>query len=172
MKKVLVLFCALALTPVAASAQWEVGFDGGLLVNRAGGTTSTFFTVPNAAVRLGYLLDNGMRVESISFFNITRTGGTTFNTIRLMPGLVYGLSSEGESTKYVRGEFGVARTGGGGASSTQWALGGGVGMTKPLQDGVLTRLEVGVDRWLNNAAVGSNAFTQFRATAGVTIVLG
>lgn len=165
MRKVLIVGLAWALLPLAAAAQTEVGLDAGLTLNLRSPTNITTFSIPTQAVRVAFPVgQNGMLLETMATFNLVDAGGT-FTTLNLLPGIVHFLANEGGRQTYLRGEAGFQRTSGGGASATQWILGGAAGIRREIQPGVMWRLEGGIDRWFDPG------FTQLRALFGVTFVL-
>lgn len=175
MKRTLVLALGLMMVPALASAQLEIGLDGGLTYSKDDGATdaSIGIELPTSGARLGFAAGPQMIIETRLGVDWQKEGDASASLISLLPGLNYLITPQ----VYLRGEAGLSRfsfDNGAGieGSGTQYIFGAAVGMRRALGSGALLRLEAGADQALENTDDGIPANLSIHATVGVSAVVG
>jgi len=155
------LFAGLLLAPAAASAQLELGIDGGLTIDMYdvdGFDVDNLntFAFPASWLRVGFGATEMISVETALSFQRLSQGDNSLTTIVLVPGVNVAL---GESGFYVRGEAGLQRISDEDDGVTQFTVGVAAGLKKAINEGPIAfRLEGGFGKVLEkeNEALGYN----------------
>lgn len=173
MKRALLLTLALLGVPMVVAAQLEIGVDAGLSIESVDGQANdlTRFSIPTSAVRVGFGAGESLIVETLVAVNRVSSGDFSSTSIGLLPGVNFPVGDQ----FYLRGEAGLQRLSvslsGNDESRTQYAIGGAAGMRIPASENVGFRVELGLDRWLENEDEGLPTTTEFRVLAGISAVV-
>jgi len=173
MKRGILLALGLFAVPALASAQVEVGLDAGFQYEKADGAddAQTGIGVPLSGARVGFAAGEQVIIETRLGFDWAKEGDYSATSLGLLPG-VNVLFGDG---MYVRGQAGLQYVsidfGNGSESATQYAFGAGLGMRRMVTDGALVRLELGVDKALENEDDGLPSSWRVGLIVGVSAVL-
>lgn len=126
----------------AAQRPIELGVDAGVMFDLDDPKT-TALSIPVQGIRAGFFMSDKLSIEPAVAFNwIKASGEDAFSTLALDAGVLYHLSADASRSQlYVRPVAGVTRFGGGGESTSQFNVGGGIGVKLPMSERMKLRLE-------------------------------